>query len=157
MIIVAAGEIDPAQVVDARECVIVFATRESRADAAASLLFSDYAVMHPAATLHVDSAAAWAGAIWRIGEGALRLHTSARTSFTAAEARSALLIDAIADDARALFESRSELAIDAAATLIGRRGGDALERAEFARLFAIGEPQRGLAAFLSKRRPRFGK
>jgi len=43
------------------------------------------------------------------------------------------------------------VALDAAANLIRRRGGDVLERAEFARLFAAGEPQRGLAAFLNRR------
>ncbi|MBV9492715.1 MAG: hypothetical protein JOZ54_00595 [Acidobacteria bacterium] len=45
--------------------------------------------------------------------------------------------------------------MDSAATLIGARGGDALERAEFARLFATGEPQKGLQAFLEKRKPRW--
>ena len=41
--------------------------------------------------------------------------------------------------------------IDAAAVLVRSRGGDALERAEFARLFAIGEPRTGLGAFLAKK------
>jgi enoyl-CoA hydratase/carnithine racemase len=50
---------------------------------------------------------------------------------------------------------RSAAALDAAAMLIRSRGGDALERAEFARLFATGEPAEGLAAFLAKRRPSF--
>jgi hypothetical protein len=50
---------------------------------------------------------------------------------------------------------RSTEALDAAAMMIARRGGDVLERAEFARLFATGTPQEGLAAFLEKRRPRF--
>jgi hypothetical protein len=35
--------------------------------------------------------------------------------------------------------------------LIRSRGGDRLERAEFARLFALGEPQKGLGAFLAKK------
>lgn len=35
------------------------------------------------------------------------------------------------------------------------RGGDRLERAEFARLFAEGEPQKGLAASLAKAKPPF--
>jgi hypothetical protein len=47
--------------------------------------------------------------------------------------------------------ARSAIALDAAANLIRRRGGDLLERAEFARLFAAGEPQKGLAAWLESR------
>jgi hypothetical protein len=50
---------------------------------------------------------------------------------------------------------RSALALDSARMLLENRGRDALERAEFARLFAIGEPQEGLRAFLEKRRPSF--
>jgi hypothetical protein len=50
---------------------------------------------------------------------------------------------------------KSTIALDSAAMLIDRRGGDALERAEFARLFATGTPQEGLTAFLEKRQPRF--
>ncbi|MGZ7042115.1 MAG: hypothetical protein ACXVH7_10030, partial [Thermoanaerobaculia bacterium] len=53
------------------------------------------------------------------------------------------------------MRGRSGLAIDSAAALIRRRGGDPLERAEFARMFAIGEPQVGLSAFLAKRKPEF--
>ena len=52
-------------------------------------------------------------------------------------------------------EGRSRVALEAAARLIASRGGDALERATFAWLFATGIPQEGLAAFLEKRRPRF--
>ena len=47
--------------------------------------------------------------------------------------------------------TRSAIALDAAANLIRRNGGDILERAEFARLFAAGEPQKGLAAWLESR------
>ncbi len=43
----------------------------------------------------------------------------------------------------------------AAALLIRSQGGDRLERAEFARLFASGEPQKGLGAFLAKERPSY--
>lgn len=155
MIIVAADAIEPEQVAESRECLVVFAGGETRGRVAASLLLSDYAVMAPGASLHIDCCEAWAGAVWRIGRDALIIHTRGKTSLTSAEAADAQLIDAIDEDAASLFESRSALALDAAAILISRRGGDALERAEFARLFAIGEPQRGLAAFLGKRRPRF--
>jgi enoyl-CoA hydratase/carnithine racemase len=50
---------------------------------------------------------------------------------------------------------RSTLALDAAAALIRGRGGDVTERFEFARLFATGEPQEGVGAFLEKRRPKW--
>jgi hypothetical protein len=53
------------------------------------------------------------------------------------------------------LKGRSVLALDSAATLIRSRGGDRLERAEFARLFATGEPQTGLGAFLAKKSPRY--
>ncbi|HEY8712139.1 MAG TPA: hypothetical protein VIM68_04660, partial [Thermoanaerobaculia bacterium] len=155
MIIVAAGAIDPQKLVEWRECTVVFASGDTRGNAAAALLLSDYAVMAPSSMLDIGSTAAWAGVIWRIGREAVRIHSAGKTSFTADEASDARLIDEIADDPARCFESRSAVALDAAAMLIGRRGGDALERAEFARLFAIGEPQRGLAAFLGKRRPRF--
>ena len=62
-------------------------------------------------------------------------------------------------DPRAYVEEwigvRSVIALEAAATLIRKEGGDELERAEFARLFATGEPQRGLRAFLEKGTPVF--
>ena len=155
MIIVAADAIEPEQVVESRECLVVLATGETRGRAAASLLLSDFAVMAPAGSLHIDCSEAWAGVIWRLGRDALTVHARGKSSLGAAEAADAGLVDAIDENAASLFESRSAIALDAAAMLISRRGGDALERAEFARLFAIGEPQRGLAAFLGKRRPRF--
>jgi hypothetical protein len=52
---------------------------------------------------------------------------------------------------------RSTLAMESARMLLEHRGGDSMERAEFARLFAIGEPQEGLRAFLEKRKARFQK
>jgi len=48
------------------------------------------------------------------------------------------------------FGSRSLLALQSGARLIRLRGGDVAERAEFARLFSIGEPQEGLGKFLDK-------
>ena len=80
----------------------------------------------------------WAGIIWLLGDGAMDV----------------LLFDAPVP--AALPEgSGSAIARESAKTLLENRGGDALERAEFARLFAIGEPQEGLTAFLEKRKPRF--
>jgi hypothetical protein len=62
--------------------------------------------------------------------------------------------DGVADMDFVEWQERSGLALDAAARLIRSRGGDALERAEFARLFAAGEPQKGLTAWLESRSTR---
>jgi hypothetical protein len=105
-------------------------------------LLADWLVVTERATLAID--ASLAGAIlWRLGAGAYRRYLLGEL-----DAR------AVADG---VFElgARSQLALDVAAELLPRRGGDALERAAFALLFAAGEPQEGLAAFLEKRRPRF--
>ncbi|HSP16439.1 MAG TPA: hypothetical protein VLV78_16965 [Thermoanaerobaculia bacterium] len=122
---------------------------------AGALLTSDYVIVAPDASISIDSAEAWAGVVWRIGSRALRLHIEGKTTFTAEEALREGLIDEIADDPAPLAGSRSAMALDSAALLITSRGGDALERAEFARLFAAGEPQIGLRAFLEKKRPSF--
>ncbi|HYI13188.1 MAG TPA: hypothetical protein VEK57_29345 [Thermoanaerobaculia bacterium] len=142
------------------EAVIVAAEGELRGFAAAALLFADFAVLHPGSMLHLDAPEVWAGVTWRLGRGALRLYLSGAASFTAEDALTRGLCDDVTDAAPAdwlagWMRNRSPLALDSAATLIRARGGDALERAEFARLFAIGEPQEGLAAFLGKRPPRF--
>lgn len=139
------------------EMTIAAGAAEIRGLSAAALLFADYAVLDADATLHIDVAEAWAAAAWRLGRAALRLHIEQRTTFSAADARNAGLCDEIIEgDAkewlRRWMAERSAIALDSAATLIRARGGDALERAEFARLFAIGEPQRGLTAFLSRNR-----
>jgi enoyl-CoA hydratase/carnithine racemase len=48
------------------------------------------------------------------------------------------------------LSARSARALLAGAGLVRRRGGDPLERAEFARLFSEGVPRRGLRMFLDK-------
>ena len=162
MIVLAPGELAdavPARIASARELVIASADGDVNGRSAAVLLLSDYAVATPRSVITIDSAEGWAGVVWRLGADAFRMHVSGVVTFTAAGARDAQLIDdAVADLdewRERFFASRSALALDSAAMLIGRRGGDALERAEFACLFAAGEPQRGLSAFLEKRRPRF--
>jgi hypothetical protein len=141
------------------EMTVAAGAEEIRGLAAAALLFADYAVLDARATLHLDVAEAWAGAAWRLGHGALRLHIERRTTFSAADAKNAGLCDEIIEGdphewLHRWMEGRSAVALDSAAMLIRARGGDALERTEFARLFAMGEPQRGLAAFLSRRSPK---
>ena len=138
------------------EMTVAAGAGEVRGLAAAALLFADYAVLDAGATLHLDVAEAWAGVAWRLGHGALRLHIEQRTTFPAADAKNAGLCDELIEgDAeewlRCWMEGRSEIALDSAAALLRSRGGDALERTEFSRLFATGEPQRGLTAFLNRR------
>ena len=110
--------------------------------------------MNADATLYIDTPQAWGAIAWRLGPRAFALHLDGTTTFDAAAALEAGLCDAIGDG-RDWLRGRSELALDSAASLIRNRGGDVLERAEFARLFAAGIPQEGLRAFLEKRRPRF--
>ena len=135
-----------------RDCVITIGAGEVEADDAGALLFSDYAILAAGSTVRLSSALAWAGAVWRLGHAALKLLS--RPPVTAEEALQWGLCDEIGEGAPWLH-NRSAAALDAAAMLIARRGGDALERTEFARLFATGTPQEGLAAFLEKRQPRF--
>lgn len=148
------------ELLDRRELVVVIGDGHIGGAAAAALLFSDYAVLREGSTVEVDTAEAWAAAVWRLGRSALRLKLTGKTLLTAVDAHASGLCDEVtSDDAAAWIErwmrNRSESALDAAATLIRARGGDALERAAFARLFAIGDPQRGLGAFLAKTKPSF--
>lgn len=120
--------------------------------AAAALLFADYAVLRGGATLIVDTPEAWAGVVWRLGRRALLWHIEG--------GRQEEVVDEITDREpeewlREWTWDRSVVALDSAAMLIRSRGGDRLERAEFARLFALGEPQKGLGAFLAKKKPSY--
>jgi len=105
-------------------------------------LLADWLVVTERATLVVDASLA-GPLLWRLGPSAYRRYLLGEL-----DAR------AVADGAFDLG-ARSQLALDVAAELLAQRGGDALERAAFALLFAAGEPQEGLAAFLEKRMARF--
>ena len=140
-----------------RECVVVIGEGELRGLAAAACLFADYCALIEGATLCIDCGEAWAGVVWRLRRRALSV-----AGFVAAEqAREQGLVDEVIVAAEPWLETwlrhRSTAALDTAAALLGANGGDALERAAFARLFAAGEPQKGLAAFLAKRPPAFGE
>ena len=135
-----------------RDLVVAFGAGESRGLAAAALLFADYAVLHHGATLQLDTPEAWAAAVWRLGRKTLHWHLDG--------ARPQDIVDEMTDEEPAAWleewtRNRSVMALDSAAALIRGRGGDSLERAEFARLFAMGEPQKGLGAFLAKTRPTY--
>ena len=106
------------------------------------------------------NAAVWGAITARIGARAYALHLTGRQSLTAAESVgwgiADLLVPAGADPLKwrgQWVAGRSGLALEVGAELIRHRGGDPLERAAFARLFAAGEPQQGLSAFLGKRKP----
>ena len=119
-------------------------------------LYADVLLAAPSARL-VLTRECWGGIVWRIGGRAYALHLSGLTELGAAAAYTWGIVDAVTDDPDAWLGGRSLLALEAGASLIARRGGDPLERAEFARLFATGEPQEGLRAFLEKRKPAWGQ
>ena len=132
------------------DLTVAFADGHVHGVAAAALLFADYAVLGDGATLSVDSPEGWAGAVWRLGRRTLAWQVRGGLA--------AEIVDEVTTrDPQTWREEwmhhRSVIALDAAAALIRARGGDGLERAEFARLFAIGEPQKGLGAFLAKVKP----
>ena len=147
MIVARADELDLERVMARRECIVAVGEGELRGDALACALHADFFVLRDDATLVVDTPRAWSGVVWRIGRKALLL--LGQTRMSAQQARRHALCDALDVE---WIGGRSAMALDSAASLIARRGGDALERAEFARLFATGEPQRGLTAFLEKRK-----
>jgi hypothetical protein len=138
-----------------RDLVIAIGEGELRGTAAAAVMFAGWAILRGDATLVLDTPAAWAGATWRLGRRACALWLAGTSSFDANSALDEGLCDAVGEDPERWIGTRSALALDSAAMLIRHRGGDALERAEFARIFAAGEPQEGLSAFLEKRTARF--
>lgn len=136
------------------DLAVAYGDGEIRGFAAAALLFADYAVVSGDATLHVDTAEVWAAVAWRLGGRSLMWHIRG--------AAIAEVVDEVTGTAPQQWAEewmlhRSVRALDAGALLVRSRGGDRLERAEFARLFAIGEPQTGLGAFLAKERPSYSR
>lgn len=158
-----------------RDFVAAIGAGELSGRALAAALHSDWFVLEENATLNLNpnsalstqdrlSAAVWSGVIGRIGSRALRLCLLCGARLTASEALREQLADAVVpagedpvERIRDWIGGRSTAAVSSAAALIRRRGGDALERAEFARLFATGEPRKGMSAFLAKRKPDFNR
>lgn len=103
-----------------------------------------------------------AGLVWRLGRGAVpfvaRHEGPLESDVLVAEGVVDVLVPEAIDPLQ-WFESwtgrRSVAAIVSAARLMRSRGGDGVERAEFARLFAAGVPIEGLRAFLDRRLSRF--
>ena len=140
------------ELLERRELVVAFGAGEVRGVAAAALLFADYAVLREDATLAVDIPEAWAAAVWRLGRKTLRWHLDGARAEDIVDEITALEPESWREE---WMRHRSVMALDSAAVLIRGRGGDSLERAEFARLFAAGEPQKGLGAFLAKTHPTY--
>jgi len=115
-------------------------------------LLADFVVMSEDDSLTLtDDPRLWGAILWRLGPRAYRLHILGPTTLSASEALQWGLVDALEP-----LTERNAVAFETAAELIRSRGGDALERAAFAWLFATGEPQEGLRAFLGKRVPSVG-
>jgi enoyl-CoA hydratase/carnithine racemase len=142
---------------------VAIVTAGMTAGAQASALEADYVLAEEDAQIEIVAHPRLLAAVaWRIGMRAFRLQLLAGPVITSTDFLAWGVVDALvprgADSVKWVADwigGRSELALDSAAALIRRRGGDSLERVEFARIFAIGEPQIGMAAFLAKRRPQW--
>ena len=151
MIVARASELDLRRVLARDEAIIAVGEGDLRGDALACALHSDLLVLAADTRIILDRPAAWSGVVWRMGRAAL-LFCVAPAILPAAVAD--LLVPAGRDPLQWTVEwaaARNAVALDAAANLIRRRGGDVLERSEFARLFAAGETQKGLTAWLESR------
>lgn len=147
MIVARASELDLRRVLSRDAAIVAVGEGELRGDALACALHSDLLVLAHDTRIVLDTPSAWSGAVWRMGRRALTLFLSPADIAD-------LLVPAGRDPLQWTNEwvgARSAIALDAAANLIRRRGGDVLERAEFARLFASGETQKGLTAWLELR------
>ena len=167
MLIALAEDLEISAVLHRTEAVVAVACGEVTAAA----LHADWLVLGAGATLTLrrDGAAApaMAGAlVWRMGGRARSLLLLEPDELRANELLARGIADAVVPGgveadairwARDWFSSRSHRAFDVAALLLRSRGGDELERVLFAWLFATGEPQEGLRAFLEKRPARFGQ
>lgn len=114
-------------------------------------LYADWVAVSPGTQIVINTPEMWGGVVWRIGARAFDLWLATGGVLDAQSAQRWGVVDQIGDRR----SHGSDLARASAAMLIEHRGGDALERAEFARLFATGEPAEGLRAFLEKRKPDF--
>ena len=137
---------------------VAFGTGALNGEPLGAALAADWFAVAPDAVLELDSAGAWSGAVVRVGRALLRLYLLEATRFDAASARRHELCDGVAADGETALQwlerwiaGRNLIALESAAALVRLRGGDRLERAEFGRLFAAGEPQAGLRAFLDRK------
>ncbi|HXI11244.1 MAG TPA: hypothetical protein VNM92_01170 [Thermoanaerobaculia bacterium] len=150
-----------------RSVWIAFLSDPVRISGFATALFLDFIAVHDSCRLDWTTAETHSGALeaalaYRIGRRAVPLLVVKQRPMEASALHAARLCDAVVASTltsvewvRAWLQDRSVLALESGAKLIRLRSSDALERAEFSRLFAAGEPQRGLKDFLQKRRDRF--
>jgi enoyl-CoA hydratase/carnithine racemase len=143
-------------------CAIAVATGVLRGNSLAAALLCDWVAVGEESTLHLSGGAVWGSAVARMGAGAYRLYLLESEALPATRALELGVVDALIPATTEPEEwtarwlrGRSVLAMQSAAMLLRSRGGDRLERAEFARLFATGQPRLGLRAFLGKQTPRW--
>jgi acetyl-CoA carboxylase alpha subunit len=145
-----------------RRCLlVVWGAGEMSGPSLAAALISDVFAVEEGA--HADFSDpgphAMAGILWRIGRRAIPLLVTNRGAIDGGTMVEEGIADAVVPEdtdpmewIRSWIGGRSLAALQSAARLVRGAGGDEVERAEFARLFATGIPQGGMKAFL-KRRP----
>jgi len=141
-----------------RDMTLAFARGDVSGMPLAAALHCDWLALDADSRLILGSPSVWSGVFRRLGPRADRFHFLGRGALGAEEAVREGLADVLvapgADPVEWLagwIGARSTRALDAAAPLIRSRGGDVAERSMFSALFAVGEPQKGLTAFLAKR------
>lgn len=150
------------QTLHRRALLISTASGDVRPPGVALGLFADVSLLGSASVLDLGRNTEWWGVIaagihLRIGAGSEALLFSNKTNLDAGSAIGAGLCESVVAGAHDSLQwcqqwigGRSLLALQSAASLLRRKGGDVTERAEFARLFASGEPQLGLNRFLNR-------
>ena len=152
------------RIVDRRSVLIVCIDADPSSSAVAAALLSDLFAIRRNQEIRLDLASSYgmAGLVWRIGRGAIPLLAMNDGPLEADELIRSGIADALVPEGSdplewvcSWLDRRSLTALESAARLIRSGGGEDVERAEFARLFAAGTPREGLTAFLERRPPRF--
>ncbi len=146
-----------------RSALVIAACRANvPPDSFAFGMFADVFLVEEGSQLDLGRGTEWWGLISaavlrRIGERSSGLLLTGPRKLSADETWNGGLCEAVvacgSDSlqwAQQWLSGRSVPALQSAAALLRRRGGDAIERAEFGRLFATGEPQLGLKRFLNR-------
>jgi len=154
-------------VVRRRSIWVAFLSDPSETGTLATALFLDFIVVHDTCRLEwtrskTNSRSLEAALAYRIGRRAIPFLVMQQKPMDASALHAARLCDAVVPSTltsvewvRSWLKERSIVALESGVKLIRLRTNDALERAEFSRLFSAGEPQRGLKDFLQKRRNSF--
>lgn len=127
-------------------------------------LVSDLFAIREGASIRLDGLdpVGMAGLVWRIGRSAIPLIAVNDEPLDAERMIREGIADVVVPEGidplewvRSWLGRRSLAALTSAARLVRSGGGERVERAEFARLFAAGVPAEGLSAFLERRPARF--